>query len=111
MRTYFLSLHLNALTHTKMTKKYQRNVGIGGCPDCRGRLIKRTSVWVTPVFQQTYYACMNIDCGGTFFGVSEISHRISPSRVPNPEFDLPYTTRAERELEREKQLKRQGDGG
>lgn len=68
------------------------------CPDCRQpTLITRTEEEADPygLLRKSYLECRNLLCGSTFGGIREITYRISPPRVPNPNVDLPYISKPE----------------
>lgn len=65
------------------------------CPDCNVFLRRRTSEMSHSLLQQVYWVCPNIDCGGTYAGRAEITHRLSPPRMENPAIGLPYSSQSE----------------
>lgn len=66
------------------------------CPDCGAALVKRTSERLHPLYSETMLICKNPDCGATFVGCDEITHRLSPPADPNPSIALPYAPTAAR---------------
>ncbi|MDZ4262382.1 MAG: ogr/Delta-like zinc finger family protein [Pseudomonadota bacterium] len=61
------------------------------CPDCGSPLIRRTSDQLTLLITRTLVICKNPVCGASFSGLDEITHRISPPSVPNPDVKLPMS--------------------
>lgn len=59
------------------------------CPDCGATMVRRHSQVVHPLMQTVYMVCQNSTCGATFRGTTEITHRLSPPSVPNPDISLP----------------------
>lgn len=58
------------------------------CPDCKGPTRTRSSREVTILYRQLIIACANPECGGTFGAELSLTHRISPSAIPDPSIDL-----------------------
>lgn len=59
------------------------------CPDCKSRVLVRTSEGLSELVRVAYIRCENLSCGATFRATMEITHRISPPTVPNPAIRLP----------------------
>ena len=59
------------------------------CPHCSAPSRVRTSRGLTPLVRTAHLQCTNLDCGHTFSAQIEITHTISPSRLPNPAIILP----------------------
>lgn len=64
------------------------------CPDCGAEIVRRTSEMMHTLLQRVYFLCRNVECGATFCGTTEITHRMSPGLIPNQSVSLPYTSRA-----------------
>lgn len=58
------------------------------CPDCKGPAKVRTSREITVTFRQQTIACLDPECGGTYGGDFTITHRISPSAMPDASLQL-----------------------
>lgn len=60
------------------------------CPKCGSFLKIRTSKQMTPVYRVLYLYCTNTEnCGHRFKGEIEMTHTLVPSKIPNPEINLP----------------------
>jgi predicted RNA-binding Zn-ribbon protein involved in translation (DUF1610 family) len=70
-----------------------RNVGLL-CPHCNARAIARSSAQVTSTCRTIYYRCDNDECGHTFIAQLAILHSTVPSRIPNPQVNLPLRVAA-----------------
>ena len=66
------------------------------CPDCGQPIFTRSSQREHVLMQVQYLYCSNVACGSTFKATREITHRMSPSALPNPAIDLPMADAAMR---------------
>ncbi|MEM5528098.1 ogr/Delta-like zinc finger family protein [Gammaproteobacteria bacterium AS21] len=59
------------------------------CPDCGHSIRVRNSTGLSTLVRACYLQCSNLGCGATFKATYEITHRLSPAAVPNPQIHLP----------------------
>lgn len=79
------------------------------CPDCQHGVRVRNSTQEHALLRLAYLQCTNIGCGATFRLEMEITHRMSPASLPNPEIDLPMADSALRRAAIEKEASKQID--
>lgn len=51
----------------------------------------RNSVELSPLLKELYFVCRNLQCGHIFVARLEACRTVSPSAIPNPEIDLPFS--------------------
>ena len=61
------------------------------CPHCGEKVIIRSSQVESPLLKTLYGQCTNLGCGWTGKAHLEWAFTMSPSAVPNPDIDLPFT--------------------
>lgn len=66
------------------------------CPDCGTSLRVRNSIGMHELIREVYMECTNIACGATFRGNLELTHRLSPPAIANPNIKLPEADSAMR---------------
>ena len=66
------------------------------CPDCGGPLLRRSSSSLSPLISRTLLICRNQQCGASFAGNDEITHRINQPLNRNPEIKLPTARKKSR---------------
>lgn len=66
------------------------------CPHCKQQAFIRTSEQMSPLLRELRYACRNHECGHTFVAYAEISYTLSPSAVPDPAINLPFSQHVKR---------------
>jgi len=79
------------------------------CPDCKGPMRVRNSVYMHDLMRNVYVECQNINCGAAFGGHMEFTCRMSPSAEPNPNIDLPMADSAMRKAAAQKEAEKQMD--
>lgn len=79
------------------------------CPDCQHGVRVRNSSQEHALLRVGYLQCTNVACGATWRVAMEITHRMSPSAVPNPEIDLPMADSALRRMAMEREHSKQMD--
>jgi len=63
------------------------------CPHCDSHTVARTSSQLTPTFKEILYQCTNPLCGFTFVVEHVIARGLSPSAIPRPSVDIPFSQR------------------
>lgn len=76
------------------------------CPHCKVWAHVRSSVQITPLLREKYLVCTNAACGHAFAAATEINRTLSPSAIPDPSIQLPFSAHIQRRLMAE-QLMRQ----
>lgn len=66
------------------------------CPDCGSPLLRRSSEQLSLLITRTLIVCKNPVCGASFTSFEEISYRLSPPSVPNPDINLPMSPHKDR---------------
>lgn len=74
------------------------------CPHCKHAARARTSTQLSALFREVTYVCANTDCGHVFVCGLEAIRTLSPSAIPDPEVNLPFS-RHVRQRELVQQLK------
>ncbi len=68
------------------------------CPDCSHPMRVRSSEGLSELVRVCYLQCTNVGCGATYRATYEITHRLSPPAVANPNISLPMADWAMRKL-------------
>ena len=66
------------------------------CPDCGEPLTRRSSTSLSPLISRTLLLCRNHECGASFAGNDEITHRLNQPINRNPEIKLPSARKKSR---------------
>lgn len=66
------------------------------CPHCKQQALIRTSAQMSPLLRELRYVCRNDECGHTFVAYAEISYTLSPSAMPDPSINLPFSQHVKR---------------
>ncbi|HEY5804876.1 MAG TPA: ogr/Delta-like zinc finger family protein [Lysobacter sp.] len=61
------------------------------CPHCKHTASARTSTQLSPLYREVTYTCRNTDCGHVFVAGLEAIRTLSPSAIPDPEINLPFS--------------------
>jgi hypothetical protein len=77
------------------------------CPDCGSPIRVRNSYGQHALLRGVCFQCTNLNCGAVFNGNLEITHRLSPSAMPNPEINLPDAPSAMRRKVAQKEGEKQ----
>lgn len=59
------------------------------CPHCKTRARCRTSRPLSPLTQELYLQCLNVECGHTWKSMMSAVHTLVPSQTPDPTVFLP----------------------
>ena len=68
------------------------------CPHCDSPCVIRSSEHMSVLTRQSFYCCVNAECGHTFVALTEIVRTLSPSATPNPSVNLPLSSHVRRDL-------------
>ncbi|MBP7545145.1 MAG: ogr/Delta-like zinc finger family protein [Acidovorax sp.] len=68
------------------------------CPHCDSPCVIRSSEHMSMLTRQSFYCCVNAECGHTFVALTEIVRTLSPSATPNPSVNLPLSSHVRRDL-------------
>jgi len=80
------------------------------CPHCKHSARARTSTQLSPMFREVTYTCLNTDCGHVFVCGLEAIRTLSPSSIPDPEINLPFSRHVrQRELVQQMRLSLEKD--
>lgn len=63
------------------------------CPHCGTEAVRYATKPQTKLVRDSYYACENVECRGTFMARTEIVSMICPSMNPAKDIVLPVSTR------------------
>ena len=66
------------------------------CPHCKAWAHVRSSTQVTPLLREKYLVCSNPACGHAFAAATEINRTLSPSAIPDPRINLPFSAHVKR---------------
>lgn len=64
------------------------------CPHCQSLAKQLRSRQVTPVYREVTYMCNNQECGHIFLAGVGIVRTIMPSKIPNPDIQIPVSAHA-----------------
>jgi len=62
------------------------------CPDCRARMITRSSEPVTASVRELRLVCSDPDCGAYFYGQLALVRTVRRGPTPNPDVRLPFAS-------------------
>lgn len=65
------------------------------CPHCKTWSTVRSSEPLSPLVRAVFFQCRQLHCGHTWKAHLEAVHTITPSAVPDPNIDLPLSSRSE----------------
>ncbi|AZY54377.1 transcriptional regulator [Bordetella avium] len=65
------------------------------CPHCGQFATVRTSEAASPLVRVLYFQCRDLTCGHTWVSHLEIVRTITPAALPNPNLNIPLSTRTE----------------
>lgn len=68
------------------------------CPHCASPCTIRSSEQMSVLTRQSFYCCVNAECGHTFVALTEIVRTLSPSATPDPSVNLPLSSHVRRDL-------------
>lgn len=75
------------------------------CPHCSTRSTIRSSEQISPLLQRSYCRCKNLLCGHTFTVLSQVSETLVQSAMPNPNIQIPISSRKQLEALMQSQQK------
>lgn len=61
------------------------------CPHCKHATSARTSTQLSALYREVTYQCRNLICGHVFVAGLEAIRTLSPSAIPDPEINLPFS--------------------
>lgn len=70
------------------------------CPMCKTSCEIRTSYMPSDTMRESFYQCVNVECGCTFVFTGEISRLLNPGATPNPKVNIPLSTHVRRGMVR-----------
>ena len=61
------------------------------CPHCKAYAVSVKSRLMGALMKETTYRCTNLACGHIFVCTVEVSRTLSPSGMPDPEVNIPFS--------------------
>ncbi|HDR8929189.1 TPA: ogr/Delta-like zinc finger family protein [Burkholderia vietnamiensis] len=74
------------------------------CPHCKGRVIARSSRYMSITLREIVFVCRDPECGHTFVANLEAVRTLSPSAKPNEAIRLPLSPHVKERVMKQLQL-------